>query len=142
MHSRSLGSRQFYGDIRAAAVSQGCLVISGPVCFIIVAEDDFLLIPMDNRQQCDVAQVADARAAQVLVAEADEHTVAVMVARTPVPAACRLSRSQLHVAKRHIGAKKDMSMPTGADAWVHIKRGGVVTCQYSQYCTQSDEDRK
>ena len=106
-----------------------------------MAENDFLLLPMDNRQQRDVAQVADARAAQVLVAKADEHTVAVMVARAPVPASCGLSRSQLHVAKRYIGAKKDMPMPTGADARVHIKRGGVVTCQSSQYCTQSDEDR-
>ena len=69
-----VGLLQFYGVIARAHILVG------------MTEEDFFLVSICHRQECHVAQVADTGAAEVLMAESDEHRVGVVIARAPVPA--------------------------------------------------------
>ena len=56
--------------------------------------------------------------------EADEHRVAMVVARAPVPATRGLCGAELHVAERHVGTEEHMAVASGSDAWIH--KTGIV----------------
>ena len=70
----------------------------------------------------------------MLVAEAYQHRVAVVIAGTPVPAARGLSRAELYVAKWHIGTEKHVAVTARTDTGIH--KTGVVTIGGS--CRQAE----
>ena len=123
MHSHALRSRQFDEHIRLAQFHG---VIARADRFRSVAERHLRTLKLlltavfsanfRNGQQGNVAEVADACAAQVLMAETDEHRVAVVIARAPVPTARRLRRTELYVAKRHVGTEKNVAVAARSDA--------------------------
>ena len=77
-----------------------------------------------RRHHRDVEQVADACAAEVRMAEADDGPVAVVVAGAPVPALRDAGRAQLHEAEGHVGAHEHVPVATRPDLRVH--EGGIV----------------
>ena len=72
-----------------------------------------------RRHHRDVEQVADAGAAEVRVAEADDGAVAVVVAGAPVPFLRDAGRAQLHEAEGHIGAHEHVAVSARSDLRVH-----------------------
>ena len=122
VHSHALRGREFHKHVRSAEFHG---VVARTHRLRGMAELRLPLRFAGNRQQGDVAEVANARAAQVLVAEADEHRVAVVVARAPVPAARGLRGTKLHVAERHVGPEKHVSVAARADARIH--ETGVIS---------------
>ena len=77
-----------------------------------------------RRHHRNVEQVADAGAAEVRMAEADDGAVAVMVAGAPVPTLRDAGRAQLHEAEGYIGAHEHVPVSARSDFRVHI--GGIV----------------
>ena len=77
-----------------------------------------------RRHHRDVEQVADAGAAEVRMAEADNGAVAVMVAGAPVPTLRDAGRTELDQSEGHVGAHEYVPVATRSDFRVHI--GGIV----------------
>ena len=69
-----VGLLQFHGVVARAHILVG------------MTEEDFFLVSICYGQESHVAQVADTGAAEVLMAESDEHGVGMVIARAPVPA--------------------------------------------------------
>jgi len=139
MHPRAARGGQFCRDEWCSAIVQGYGIITRANRLVIVPEDDFPLVTTGDRQQGDVAQVTDARATQVLVPEADQHRVAVVIARAPVPAACGLGGTQLDVAEGHVRPEEHMAMPARADAGIDPLGEIHITsdsCQAGYSCNQ------
>ena len=113
VHAAALGCRQFHGHIGIVQVHP---VVAGADGLVLVAEHCGVLFHRAYRQQADVAQVANARTAEVGMAEAHQHIVAVVVARAPVPAAGVLRWPQLDKAERHVGTQEHMAMAACANA--------------------------
>ena len=95
-------------------------VVAGAHGLVGVVEEGTALLGAGHGQEGDVAEVADARAAEVLVAEADEDGVGGVVAGAPVPASCGLGGSELHVAEGHVGTEDHVAVAASADAWVDV----------------------
>ena len=119
MHAHALRGCQLHEHVRLAQLHG---IIAWRDALRGVRERHQSLFLRRDGQQRHVAQVADACAAEVLMAEADEHRVGVVVARAPVPAAGRLRGTQLNVAKRHVGAQEHMAMSACSDARIHETR--------------------
>ena len=123
MHSHALRRREFNKDVGVAEFHG---IITRTDRFGSVVERHLRTLELlltaifqanfRNGQQGNVAEVADARATEVLMAETDEHRVAVVVARTPVPTACRLRRTELNVAKWHVRTEKNVAVAARSDA--------------------------
>ena len=122
MHSHALRSREFHKHVRSTEFHG---VVARTHRLRSMAELRLPLRFAGNRQQGDVAKVTHARAAQVLMAEADDDGVAVVVARAPVPSARGLRGTELHIAEGHVGSEKHVSVAARADARVH--ETGVIS---------------
>ena len=88
--------------------------------FALVREHHIVLRCIGCGQQSDVAQVANARSAEVHLSETDDNRVAVMVARTPVPTALILRWPNLHQSVRHVCAQKHVSVSACTDVGVYV----------------------
>ena len=64
------------------------------------------------RHQQHVAQVGTTCTAQVRMAETNNHTVAIMVARTPIPTLVNILRTYLDRTERHVRTHEHMAMLT------------------------------
>ena len=93
-----------------------------------------------NRHHGNVKEVADAGAAQVRMAEADDGRVTVMVAGAPVPRLGDAGGSQLHESERHPCPHKHVAMASGADFRVHIS--GIVLRLRCAACGQKTGGRR
>ena len=99
----------------------------------------------DDRHQRDVVQVADARAAQVRVAEPDDGRVGVIVAGAPVPCLRDARRTELYEPERDVGAHEDVSVVARADVGIDvlrvILRHGGTACAAEQRgdCREKDD---
>ena len=69
-----------------------------------------------------VEQVADARAAQMRVREADHRRIARMVARAPVPRLRNARRTHLHQAEGDVGSHEDVPVAACADLRIDMAR--------------------
>ena len=95
-------------------------VVAGAHGLVGVMEEGGALLGVGHGQEGDVAEVADASAAEVLVAEAYEDGVGGVVAGAPVPASRGLGGAELHVAEGHVGAEEHVAVAASADAWVDV----------------------
>ena len=111
----TLGGGQLNGNLRVVQVDA---VVARAHRLVAVAEHGCVLLSRGDGQQGDVAKVADARSAEVGMAKAQQHVVAVVIARAPVPAARMLGGPQLNEAKRHVGTEKHVAVATRADAQI------------------------
>ena len=69
-----------------------------------------------------VEQIADARAAQMRVREADHRRIARMVARAPVPRLRNARRPHLHQAEGDVGSHEDVPVAACADLRIDMAR--------------------
>ena len=69
-----------------------------------------------------VEQIADARAAQMRVREADHRRIARMVARAPVPRLRNARRTHLHQAEGDVGSHEDVPVAACADLRIDMAR--------------------
>ena len=83
LESGTLGGCELYPHVR---LLQFHGVVARAHILVGMTEEDFLLAGISYGQECHVAQVADTGAAEVLMAESDEHGVGMVIARAPVPA--------------------------------------------------------
>ena len=109
---------------------------SGQLCLDPIARDDgvetrhtllrsavdgrLCLRVADHGQQRHVAQIADARAAEMGVAEADDDVVTDVIARTPVPATRMHRGTELYEPEWHIGTIEDVTMSARTDSGIDI----------------------
>ena len=94
-------------------------IIAGADPFGTVGEQHLTLTVVQNRQKSHISQLAYARSAQVHVAETNNHTVGLVVARAPIPAPGMLIRTQLYHSKRHVGTHKHMSVATSSNSRIY-----------------------
>ncbi len=116
MQPRPLGGRQLH----AHAVVHPHGVIAGACLLILMSEGHHLLTGIGSRQHGEVAQVSNTGAAEMGVAETQQHRVAIVVARAPVPATCGLCGTQLHHAEGNVGPKEHVAMSSGAYEGIDI----------------------
>ena len=83
LESGTLGGCKLYPHVR---LLQFHGVVARAHILVGMTKEDFLLAGISYGQESHVAQVADTGAAEVLMAEADEHGVGVVITGTPVPA--------------------------------------------------------
>ena len=114
MQTGALRSRQLH----TYAIVERNGVIAGTGIFGTVRKLHLLLTGLEDGQQCHVAQVANARTAEMQVSEAHDDGVAVVVARAPVPALVVLCRAELHEAEGHVSPEEHMAVATRADEGV------------------------
>ena len=88
--------------------------------FALVREHHVALRSIGCGQQSNVAQIANARSAEVHLPETNDNRVAIMIARAPIPAAFILRWAYLHQAVRHVCAQKHVPMSTCADVGIYI----------------------
>ena len=62
------------------------------------------------------------------MAETDDHTVAIMVARTPIPTLVNVLRTYLNRTERHVRTHEHMAMLTRSD--VGIDKLGIIGISY------------
>ena len=124
MESSTLGGCKLHPHI-------GLLQLHGIIArthiLVGMMEHHLFLLGIGNRQEGYIAQLANTRTTEVLMSEAYQHRIGLMIARAPVPTARMLCRSQLHIAERHIGTQEDVSMTACTNTWVY-KLGEVVSC--------------
>ena len=121
MHTYTLCGRQFHKHVRCTQLHS---IVAWTHTLGCMCKQRCPLVFRGDGQQCYITEVADACTTQVLMTEADEHRVAMVVARAPVPATRGLSGAELHVAERHVGTEEHMAVATGSDAWIH--KTGIV----------------
>ena len=80
------------------------------------------LLEVLHGQERHVTEAANASAREVHVAETDELVVVIVVARAPVPAACRLGRTELNESERHVGAHERVAMTARSDILIYVLR--------------------
>ena len=83
LESGTLGGCKLYPHVR---LLQFHGVVARAHILVGMTEEDFLLAGIGYGQESHVAQIADTGAAEVLMAESDEHGVGMVIARAPVPA--------------------------------------------------------
>ena len=91
-----------------------------------MGEQHLALTGIQHRQESHIAQFANARTAEVHVTETDEHTVGLMVAGAPVPAAGMLGGTELYHSEGHISTYEDVTVAAGSYSWIH--QFGQVSC--------------
>ena len=89
VQSCAIGGRQLHTD----AVVEHHGVVARPHVLCPMRELHLLLLLIEHRQEGNIAQVGTSRPAEVQVAEAYYHRVAVVVARAPVPPVLTVRRS-------------------------------------------------
>ena len=119
METYTLCGSQLHKDIR---LLQADGIIARTDRLVGMRELGILSAAMSHRQESDIAQVANARTAQVRMAEAYEHGVADVIAGAPVPAVGILRRTDLYQSEGHVGSKEHMTMSTRSDPGIHIVR--------------------
>ena len=95
---------------------------------VVVGEDHVVLVGIGDGQQCDVAEASDSRSAEVHGSEADEHGVAVVISRAPVPSACVLAGSYLYESRRHVGSHEYVSVAARSDTLVNEHGEVLLPC--------------
>ena len=128
MQASAHRGRQLHAD--AALEPHG--VVARASLLVGMAEPGLCLAGLHHGQHADVAQVADARSAEVQMAEPHEHGVAVVVARTPVPPMRMLRGPQLHQSERHVGPNEHMAVATRSDERMH--QPGISSCHQRARC--------
>ena len=119
LESRPLRGGQFHQHV---GVFEFHAIVARGDILALVGKLHLGLLAAAHGQEGHVAQFADTRAREVLVAEADDDGVAGMVAGAPVPSPGGLGRTQLHITEGNIGTQEHVAVAARAYQRIDILR--------------------